>query len=88
MLINPEIKKEKGLQIVEEGCLSFPNKFAKVERPEQVTVEALNIKGEKIKLTGKGLLAQAIAHEIDHLNGEVFIDKIIPGTLEIVEPEE
>ena len=88
VLINPEIKKEKGLQIVEEGCLSFPNKFAKVERPEQVTVEALNIKGEKIKLTGKGLLAQAIAHEIDHLNGEVFIDKIIPGTLEIVEPEE
>ena len=87
VLINPEIKKEKGLQIVEEGCLSFPNKFAKVERPEQVTVEALNIKGEKIKLTGKGLLAQAIAHEIDHLNGEVFIDKIIPGTLEIVEPE-
>ena len=87
VLINPEIKKEKGLQIVEEGCLSFPNKFAKVERPEQVTVEALNIKGEKRKLTGKGLLAQAIAHEIDHLNGEVFIDKIIPGTLEIVEPE-
>lgn len=87
VLINPEIKKEKGLQIVEEGCLSFPNKFAKVERPEQITVEALNIKGEKIKLTGKGLLAQAIAHEIDHLNGEVFIDKIIPGTLEIVEPE-
>lgn len=87
VLINPEIKKEKGMQIVEEGCLSFPNKFAKVERPEQVTVEALNIKGEKIKLTGKGLLAQAIAHEIDHLNGEVFIDKIIPGTLEIVEPE-
>lgn len=87
VLINPEIKKEKGSQIVEEGCLSFPNKFAKVERPEQVTVEALNIKGEKIKLTGKGLLAQALAHEIDHLNGEVFIDKIIPGTLEIVEPE-
>lgn len=87
VLINPEIKKEKGSQIVEEGCLSFPNKFAKVERPEQVTVEALNIKGEKIKLTGKGLLAQALAHEIDHLNGEVFIDKIIQGTLEIVEPE-
>lgn len=88
VLINPIIIKEKGSQIVEEGCLSFPNKFAKVERPEQVTVEALNINGEKIKLTGKGLLAQALAHEIDHLNGELFIDKIIPGTLEIVTQEE
>lgn len=88
VLINPVIKKEKGKQIVEEGCLSFPNKFAKVERPEQITIEALNINGEKIKLTGKGLLAQAIAHEIDHLNGEVFMDKIIPGTLEIVMPED
>lgn len=88
VLINPVIIKEKGKQIVEEGCLSFPNKFAKVERPEQITVEALNINGEKIKLTGKGLLAQAIAHEVDHLNGELFIDKIIPGTLEIVNPDE
>lgn len=87
VLINPKILKEKGKQIVEEGCLSFPNKFAKVERPEQITVEALNINGEKIKLTGKGLLAQAISHEIDHLNGEVFIDKILPGTLEIITPE-
>lgn len=88
VLINPVITKTKGTQIVEEGCLSFPNKFAKVERPEQVTVEALNINGEKIKLTGKGLLAQAIAHEVDHLNGELFMDKIIPGTLEIVNPED
>lgn len=88
VLINPEIKKEKGVQTVEEGCLSFPNKFAKVERPAQITVEALNINGEKIKLTGKGLLAQAIAHEVDHLNGEVFVDKIIPGTLEIIQPED
>lgn len=88
VLINPVIKKTKGTQIVEEGCLSFPNKFAKVERPEQVTVEALNINGEKIKLTGKGLLAQAICHEVDHLNGDLFIDKIIPGTLEIVKAED
>lgn len=88
VLINPKIIKEKGKQVVEEGCLSFPNKFAKVERPQQITIEALNINGEKIKLTGKDLLAQAIAHEIDHLNGEVFIDKIIPGTLEVVNPED
>lgn len=87
ILINPEIIKQKGEQTVEEGCLSFPNKFAKIVRPEEVTIEALNRNGEKIKLTGKGLLAQAISHEVDHLNGEVFIDKILPGTLEYSTPE-
>ena len=87
ILINPEIIKQKGEQTVEEGCLSFPNKFAKIVRPEEVTIEALDRNGEKIKLTGKGLLAQAISHEIDHLNGEVFIDKILPGTLEYSSPE-
>lgn len=88
VLINPKIIKEKGTQTVDEGCLSFPNKFAKVVRPEEVTVEALDINGKKIKITGKDLLAQALAHEIDHLNGEVFVDKIIPGTLEYYNPEE
>lgn len=78
ILINPEIVKQKGEQEVEEGCLSFPNKFAKVIRPAEVTIKALNEKGEKIKLVGKGLIAQIICHEVDHLNGELFIDKIIP----------
>lgn len=87
VLINPEIKKAKGEQTVEEGCLSFPNKFAKVVRPEEVTIEALNLEGKKIKITGKGLLAQAIAHELDHLDGKLFVDIIIPGTLEIIKPE-
>ena len=83
-LINPEIISQTGEQVVEEGCLSFPNKFAKIKRPTNIKVKALNEKGEKIEISAKDLLAQAIAHEIDHLNGEVFIDKIIPGTLEIV----
>jgi len=87
ILINPEIVKTKGTQTVDEGCLSFPNKFAKMERPKEVTVKALNEKGEKITIHGEDLLAQALCHEIDHLNGEVFIDKIIPGTLEIIKPE-
>ena len=87
ILINPEIVKTKGEQTVEEGCLSFPNKFAKIVRPKEVIVKALNEKGEKIEIRGKDLLAQAICHEVDHLNGEVFVDKIIPGTLEIVTPE-
>ena len=88
VLINPEIIKTKGEQTVEEGCLSFPNKFAKVIRPKEVVVKALNENGEKIEIKAKDLLAQAICHEVDHLNGEVFIDKIIPGTLEIVTSEE
>ena len=87
ILINPRIIKEKGEQEVEEGCLSFPNKYAKVIRPKEVTVEALNEKGKKFKVEARDLLAQAIAHEVDHLNGEVFVDKMLPGTLEIVTPE-
>lgn len=87
-LINPVITKEKGEQEVEEGCLSFPNKYAKMIRPKEVTVEALDENGKKIKIQGKDLLAQALAHEIDHLNGIVFIDKMIPGTLEYVDPKE
>lgn len=87
-LINPVIIKEEGEQEVEEGCLSFPNKYAKLIRPAKVTVEALNEKGKKVKINAKELLAQALSHEIDHLNGIVFVDKMIPGTLEYVEQKE
>ena len=80
ILINPVIKKEKGEQIVDEGCLSFPNQYAKVKRPKTI--------GKKVKIEGKDLLAQALSHEIDHLNGEVFIDKIEEGTLEIITDQE
>ena len=76
-LINPVIIKEKGKHEVEEGCLSFPNQYGKIVRPEEVTIEALNENGEK-----------AICHEIDHLDGILFIDKILPGTLEYVEPND
>ena len=86
-LINPVITKTKGKQEVEEGCLSFPNKYVKVVRPEEVTVEALDENGKNIKVTGTGLLAQAICHEVDHLNGVVLTDVMIPGSMEYVEPE-
>ena len=85
VFINPVILKTKGEREVEEGCLSFPNQFAKVVRPAEVWAEYLDINGKKNKVKAKELFAQAIAHEVDHLNGEVFIDKIIPGTLEYVE---
>ncbi len=87
-LINPVIINEKGMQEVEEGCLSFPNKFGKVERPKEIVVEALNLDGKKIKIKAKDLLAQALSHEIDHLNGIVFTEKIKPGTLEVVSDED
>ena len=87
VFINPVIKKEKGEQECEEGCLSFPNQFAKIIRPKEVEVEALDREGKKFKLKAKGLLAQVICHEVDHLNGIVFVTKIIPGTLQYVEPE-
>lgn len=87
-LINPVIVKQKGIQEVDEGCLSFPNKYGKVERPKEVVVEALDIDGKKVKLKAKDLLAQALCHEIDHLNGIVFTEKVKAGTLETVVPNE
>ena len=85
VLINPKITKTKGEQEVDEGCLSFPNQYAKVIRPKEVTVEALDRSGKKIVIKAKDLLAQAICHELDHLEGITFIDQMIPGTLERVE---
>ena len=87
VLINPTIIKTKGEHEVEEGCLSFPNKFAKIVRPEEVVAEYTDRNGKKMRVKAKELLAQAICHELDHLEGKVFIDKILPGTLEYVEPE-
>lgn len=88
VLINPEIIMTKGEREVEEGCLSFPNKFAKVIRPEEVIAEYTDRNGKKMRVKAKELLAQAICHEVDHLEGEVFIDKILEGTLEYIEPKE
>lgn len=84
VLINPVIIKEKGAKKVEEGCLSFPNEYGQVVRPTEVVVEFYDREAKKTKLKAKELLAQAIAHECDHLNGELFIDRVIPGTLEYV----
>ena len=86
-LINPVIIKQKGEQIVDEGCLSFPTQYGKVRRPKHVIVEALDINGKKVRIDAKDLLAQALSHEIDHLNGEVFINKVEEGTLETISQE-
>lgn len=88
VMINPVIIKTKGEQEVEEGCLSFPNQYAKLIRPEEVVVEALDENGKKVKVTAKDLYAQALCHEIEHLDGILFVDNMIPGTLEYVENNE
>ena len=88
-LINPEIvEKSKETVELEEGCLSYPNQFGKVVRSAKVKVKALDLNGKKVTLEAEGLLAQALQHEIDQLNGEVFKDKILPGTFEIITPQE
>ena len=73
-LINPKIIAFAGEQRTEEGCLSVPGKFGTTIRPMHVTVRALNRKGETIEVTGSGLLAKAFCHEIDHLDGKLYID--------------
>ena len=75
-LINPEIIETSGEQIDEEGCLSVVGEAGNVRRPNYVKVRALNRNGETIELEGEELLARAFCHEIDHLDGILFVDKI------------
>ena len=76
VLINPMIIKSEGEVVAEEGCLSVPDIYSQVKRSSKVTIKALNESGEPIKITKEGLIARALQHEIDHLNGILFIDKI------------
>ena len=79
-LINPEIISVYGSEVADEGCLSVPGKYGKVERPTEVTVRATDRDGNEYEITGEGLLARALCHEIDHLDGIVFVDKVIEYT--------
>ena len=74
-LVNPVIVKEKGEQVCREGCLSVPGLLGDVTRPKEVVVEALDENGKKIRIKASDLLAVVLSHEIDHLNGVLFIDK-------------
>ncbi|MPL60506.1 Peptide deformylase 1 [bioreactor metagenome] len=74
-LINPVITEKEGCEKNTEGCLSIPGIFGEVERYEKVTVEALNQNGKKVIITGTGFLARAIQHELDHLEGVLFIER-------------
>lgn len=76
VFINPEILEVKGTQLGEEGCLSIPGKLEDVERANYVKVKALNEKGEEFILEAEELLARAVLHEYDHLEGTLFIDHL------------
>lgn len=76
-LINPEIIESEGEEIGVEGCLSVPGRRGTVKRPTKVVVRALDKKGREIELTAEGFLARAVCHELDHLDGIVYVDKMI-----------
>lgn len=83
-LINPKIVAQSGRQNGSEGCLSVPGVFGEVERPMHVTVQAMNRNGEMLQLVGHGLLARAFCHEIEHLDGKLFL----PRVTRFIDPEE
>ncbi len=76
VFINPEILAQSGSQVFNEGCLSFPGASEEIKRAERVKVRALNLEGKAFELEAEGLLAVAIQHENDHLNGVLMVDKL------------
>ena len=77
ILINPEIVAKEGRQTEVEGCLSIPGKWGITDRPMKVTVRATGLDGKNFSVMGSGLLARALCHEIDHLDGKLFTDNVI-----------
>ena len=87
VLINPEIVKQEGEREIEEGCLSIPGYRGLVKRSVSVRARALGLDGKVIRIKADELLAQALEHEIDHLNGILYIDRLVsPGDLWKIEP--
>jgi peptide deformylase len=84
VLINPEVKAAEGSQIGEEGCLSFPDITLEIDRPQRTTVEALDLDGKRYTIEAEGLLARAMLHEIEHLEGETFLRNVSPVRREMV----
>jgi peptide deformylase len=89
ILINGEIVRRKGQRLVSEGCLSIPGYVGELYRAESVTAKGLDINGKEIRIKAEGLLSQALEHEIDHLNGTLYIDRLeSTDTLRKIEPED
>jgi peptide deformylase len=88
VLINPEIVRKTGERLVTEGCLSIPGYFGEIKRAQSVRVKGHDSSGKEIRIKAEELLAQALEHEIDHLNGVLYIDHLeSPDKLYKVEPE-
>jgi peptide deformylase len=81
VFLNPVVTSRKGMAEGEEGCLSIPGLYAQVKRPERVTLNAYNLSGEEVNLELDGLFARAVQHEIDHLDGVLFIDRLSPTSV-------
>jgi peptide deformylase len=89
VIINPEMVRRRGERLIDEGCLSIPGYYGQIRRAESVTVKGRDVSGKEIRLKAEGLLAQALEHELDHLNGMLYIDHPeVRETLHKVEPEE
>ena len=84
VLVNPRVVAVEGSQVDEEGCLSFPDITLEVERAVRATVEALDAEGRPITVTGEGLLARAMLHEIEHLDGQTFLRNVSPLKRQLV----
>lgn len=76
VMINPEFVERDGMQLEEEGCLSVPGFLATVARPKHVVLKGLNRQGDEYTIEGTGLMARAVQHEVDHLNGCLFVDRL------------
>ena len=87
-LVNPEILSSEGEQMCIEGCLSVPGRRGRVLRPEKVLVHAQDRRGKHIELEGEGFLANAICHELDHLDGVLYVDKMIEDVTDKYQSEE
>ncbi len=89
ILINPQIIRRKGRRLVNEGCLSIPGYVGELYRAETVTAKGLGLDGKEIRIKAEGLLAQALEHETDHLDGMVYIDRMESmDSLRKIEPED
>lgn len=79
ILINPRITRKKGKEWGQEGCLSFPGIYAEIQRAERIVVEAQDLEGQPVEMPAEGFLSRVIQHEMDHLTGTLFIDRMTPA---------
>jgi peptide deformylase len=85
IIVNPEIMEVSGQPVTgEEGCLSFPGLYQMIQRPNKVTIKTLNLDGKEYYFEAEGLIARVVLHEIDHLNGVLFIDKLTPAQRSLI----